>query len=491
VRLPGLRRLWRHRWAKVVAITTAVLLVAGAAGGGWIVWRYSQVHRYHDLPVAAAPDGDPQNFLLVGSDSRAFVEGDADVTAYGTADEVGAPHADTILLVRIFPALDRVAMVSFPRDLWLTIPGTGGEDRINTTVDGGPDRLIKTITENFGIPVHHYAQIDFRGFKGLVNAIDGVNVYFPAPVRDFDRDTGRTLTGLDIPNAGCIRLDGDQALAYVRSRHYEQLVEGEWQPDPAGDLNRIQRQQDFIRRTFHQTLSKGLLDPRRVDKLLSVAIGNVTLDDSLGFRDLVRLGGQFRSLTPDALQTYALPTTPGTTAGGASVLFLDEEAAQPVLDVFRGRTVEPPTTLASSVRVQVLNASGRSGEVRVAAYRLAAAGFSVPGIGTLPVRLDRTRIRFGTGQEGAAELLAAQVRPKPELVGDPTIVGVDVVLDIGRDWQRVVDPAEADDEGAVTTTTTTAAGVEGSTSAPTSVPAPPSTTTTTADTTVDPVDAAC
>lgn len=479
MRLPRLRPLWRHRWAKVVAITTAVLLVAGAAGGGWIVWRYSQVERYHHLAVERAPDGDPQNFLLVGSDSRAFVEGAADATAYGTAEEVGAPHADTILLVRIFPALDRVAMVSFPRDLWLDIPGTGGQDRINTTVDGGPDRLIRTITENFGIPVHHYAQIDFRGFKGLVNAIDGVNVYFPAPVRDWDRDLGRTLTGLDIPNAGCVRLDGDQALAYVRSRHYEQLVEEEWQPDPAGDLNRIQRQQDFIRRTFHQALSKGLLDPRRVDKLLSVAIRNVTLDDSLGFRDLVRLGGQFRSLTPDALQTYALPTTPGTTAGGASVLYLDAEAAQPVFDVFRGRTVEPPTTLVSSVRVQVLNASGRSGEVRVAAYRLAAAGFSVPGIGTLPVRLDRTRIRFGTGQEAAAELLAAQVLPRPELVGDPTIVGVDVVLDIGRDWQRVVDPGEAAAADPAATTTSSAAAE------------PAASTTTTADPTVDPVDAAC
>ena len=439
------RRLWRHRSVKVVALLAALLLVATTAGAGWLAWRYSQVKRI-DIDVEPPPDGgsaEPRNFLLVGSDSRAFVDGAADVAAYGTEEEVGAPHADTILLVRTFPELDRVAMVSFPRDLWLPIAGTGEEDRINAAVQGGADRLVATISENFDVPIHHYAQIDFRGFKGLVNAIDGVRIPFPAPVRDYDRELGRTLTGLDIPEPGCVTLDGDQALAYVRSRHYEQLVEGEWQPDPAGDLNRIQRQQDFIRRTFHQALSKGLLDPRRVDRLLSVAIDNVALDRSLGLRDLVDLAGQFRSLTPDSLQTYALPTTPGTTAGGAQVLFLDVAAATPVLDVFRGRTVEPEQLSPSSVRVRVLNASGRSGEMRVAAYRLAAAGFVVSGVGTLPVRLDRTRVRYGNGQEPAASLLAATLAPDPELVADPTIQGVDVVLDIGRDWDRVLDPSEA------------------------------------------------
>lgn len=442
------RRLWRHRSVKVLALVVAVLLVATTAGAGWLAWRYSRVARLDidtldDAAGGGAGGPGSENFLLVGSDSRAFVDGDADVAAYGTEDEVGPPHADTILLVRTFPGLGRVAMVSFPRDLWVPIAGTDEEDRINAAVQGGADRLVATISENFGIPIHHYAQIDFRGFKGLVNAIDGVRIPFPAPVRDFDRELGRTQTGLDIPDPGCVTLDGDQALAYVRSRHYEQLVEGEWQPDPAGDLNRIQRQQDFIRRTFHQALSKGLLDPRRVDRLLTVAIENVTLDQSLGLRDLVDLAGQFRSLTPDSLQTYALPTTPGTTAGGAQVLFLDVAAASPVLDVFRGRTVEPEQLSPSSVRVRVLNASGRSGEVRVAAYRLAAAGFVVPGVGTLPVRLDQTRIRFGTGQEQSAELLAGTLAPRPELVADPTIQGVDVVLDIGRDWDRVLDPSEA------------------------------------------------
>lgn len=441
-----LRRAWQHRSVRIAAVTVSVVVVATTAGAGWLAWRYNQVARLEVEPLVPEDEeagaSGPENFLLVGSDSRAFVEGGAEATAYGTEDEVGPPHADTILLVRTFPDRNRVAMVSFPRDLWLPIAGTGEEDRINAAVQGGPDRLVRTITENFDIPIHHYAQIDFRGFKGLVNAIDGVRVPFPAPVRDFDRKAGRTQSGLDIPNPGCVRLDGDQALAYVRSRHYEQLIEGEWQPDPAGDLNRIQRQQDFLRRTFHQALSKGLLDPRRVDRLLTVAIENVSLDDTLGLRDLVALVGQFRSLTPDSLQSYVLPTIPGETSGGAQVLFLDEAAARPVLDVFRGVSTEPTETLPSTIRVRVLNASGSRRDMRASAFRLAAAGFNVPGMGEHGARLDRTRIRYGSGQEAAAELLARHLMPHPELVADPEIEGVDVVLDIGRDWVRVLEPSE-------------------------------------------------
>ena len=448
-----MRRFWRRRSVRVVAAFLALALVLTTAAGGWLLYRYRQLDRVDvgDLPEAA-PD-EPQNFLLVGSDSRAFVEGEADVTAYGTADEVGEPHADTILLVRTFPALGRVAMVSLPRDLYVPIAGTGGEDRINAAVQGGPARLVETISADFGVDIHHYAQIDFRGFKGLVNAVGGVDVYFPAPARDFDPSLGRTLTGLDIPNPGCVRLDGDQALAYVRSRHYEQLVDGEWQPDPAGDLNRIQRQQDFIRRTFRQSLSKGLLDPRKLDKLLSVARDNVILDDELGLADVRSFGSQFRSLKPDALQGYTLPTTPYTTPAGAQVLRLDVVAAEPILDVFRGKTVEPLVDVPSSVRLRVENGSGRSGEVRAAAYRLAAAGFAVTGIGDT-ARTPVTIIRYGAGQEAAATLVRARVAGPVELRNEPELQGIDVILVVGRDWRGVV---EASTEPAPSTSTSTTA----------------------------------
>ena len=463
-----LQRAWRHRWIRVVALVTAVLLVLGVAAGGWIAYRYGQLKRKPVEALQPVERGESQNFLLVGSDSRAFVDGSADELAYGTADEVGEPHADTILLVRTFPELGRVAIVSFPRDLWLPISGSGGEDRINVAVQKGPGQLVQTIADNFGVPVHHYAEIDFRGFKELVNAVGGVEIPFLAPSRDYDEATQRSLTGLDVPTPGCVRLDGDQALAYVRSRHFQQLIDGTWQGDPAGDLNRIQRQQDFIRRTFHQTLSKGLLDPRRVNRLLGVAIENLTLDDSLGLSDAQSFVRQFGSLQPEALRSYALPTKPGTTPAGAQVLFLDGPGAEPILDVFRGRTIEPPVVLAGGVRVRVENGSGRSEQVRkAAAYRLAAAGFLLAGLGDAPPT-DVTTIRFATSNDAAAALLAAHLVGPSQLVADPAIEGV--VLVMGRDWMGVSETAK---EPPATTTTAVPADAP-------STSAPPATTTTTA-----------
>jgi LCP family protein required for cell wall assembly len=459
------RRAWGHTWVRVVAVATALLLVLGALGGGWIAYRYRQLHR-EPVPSLERAKGGPQNFLLVGSDSREFVEGGAEATAFGTEDEVGEPHADTILLVRTFPDLGRVAIVSFPRDLWIPIAGTGGEDRINAAVQQGPGQLVQTITENFGIPVHHYAEIDFRGFRALVNAVGGVQIPFPYPARDYDEEKKQTLTGLDVPDPGCVRLDGDQALAYVRSRHFQQLIDGAWQPDPAGDLNRIQRQQDFIRRTFHQTLSRGLLDPRRVNRLLDVAIDNVALDDALGLGDIQSFVRQLGSLQPDALRSYALPTKPGTTASDAQVLFLDPPAAEPIFDVFRGRTTEPPVVLAGGVRVRVENGSGRSEQVRAAAaFRLAAAGFLLSGVGDASVA-DATTIRFADGNEAAATLVASHLVGPAVLAPDPAVEGV--ILVMGRDWKGVSETAKEPPP----TTTTTAAPDATTTTATTAVPAP-------------------
>ena len=459
-------RAWGHTWVRVVAGLTALLLVAVAAMGGWMAYRYGQVRRVK-VELADPVPGEPQNFLLVGSDSRAFVDGSADVTAFGTADEVGEPRADTILLVRTFPDIGRVAIVSFPRDLWLPIAGTDGEDRINAAVQQGATQLVETIRQNFGISVHRYAQIDFRGFKGIVNAIGGVEIAVPHPARDYDEVTKKTLTGLDIPQPGCVRLDGDQALAYVRSRHFQQLIDGTWQPDPAGDLNRIQRQQDFIRRTFHQTLSKGLLNPGRVNRLLDVARENITLDEDLGYRDAQSFVSQFGSLPPDALRTYALPTTPGKAPNGADVLFLDADGADPIFDVFRGLALEPRVLLAGGVRVRVENGSGRSDGVRAAAaYRLAAAGFLIDGVADASAPAAATTIRFAEGQEAAAVLVAGRLAGPSALVADPTLFGLDVVLVMGRDWTGVSETAaEPPPPSTPESTTTTSKGTTSTTSA--------------------------
>ena len=449
-----LRDLWQRRWVRVTAVASAVLLIAGTAVAGSLVYRYRSIGResFQKGTLVEGARGEPQNFLVVGTDSRGFVDDATDATSFGTTDEVGVPHADTILLVRTMPDLDRLAMVSFPRDLFLKIAGTGAENRINTALEGGPDRLAQTIGQNFGIPINHFIEVDFRGFKALVDAIGGVAIHFPTPVRDWDGEKQVNPTGLDIRQTGCVRLDGQQALAYVRSRHYQQLVNGTWQSDPAGDLNRISRQQEFIRKTFGQSLARGLRNPARLSSLIDVAVQNVTLDSELSFRDLSTLSRQFRSVQPESLQSYALPTAPGKTSTGADVLFLDHAAAQPILDVFRGRTTAPPAVQPSAVRVQVVHGPGQADAARVAGFRLAAAGFLLDATATAGAGGQKTAIRYREGGRDKAEVLAARLVGPVELQLAGSFEGADVVLVIGPDWRGVV-PGAATATTPPTTTT--------------------------------------
>jgi len=442
---PAHRPRRRRRALKIGAVLVAITLLAGLAGAGRLYWRYQQVPRVAFQPdvLTDAPKSGPQNFLLVGSDSRDFVNGDDDVVAYGTAEELGPPRADTILLIRTFPDTGRAALVSFPRDLYLPIAGTGAENRINTAIEGGAPRLVQTITERFNIPIHHYVQIDFAGFKGLVDTIGGVDINFPAPVRDWDplSDPPRTLTGLEFLTAGCVRLNGDEALAYVRSRHYQQLIDGEWQNDPAGDLNRIKRQQDFIHRTLRQTLSRGLLDPRRLDSLLTVGIESVSLDDQLGLSDLARLSKQFGSISPESLQTYVVPTVPVRNQTG-EVLLLDEAGADPIFNVFRGLTSEPGLLQPNAVRTRLVDRTRKTGRVRLAAYHLAAAGFAIDEV-TPGEPGRRTVIRYATGQLAKAQLVAGHLDGPAELQLDAELKTVDVALVLGSDWKGVAETGVA------------------------------------------------
>lgn len=456
----GVRRTWPQR----LLITFNCLLIAaclvGAGSLGYFYRRFAQLPRI-DFAAGVLGDedpGDPMNFLLVGSDTRAFTEGDAGaVESFGDAGAVSGQRSDTIILIRIDPRAERAAMVSFPRDLYVDIAGEDRKGRINTAFEDGPEQLIRTITEDFDVPIHHYVQVDFAGFKGLIEAVGGVEIFLPAPVRD-RADDGTNPSGLDIAKSGCVNLSGDQALSYVRSRHFQELVDGRWRADPTGDIGRIARQQDFIRRAMREVISKDLLNPARVNDLVDVGIDNVTVDRDLDARDLVSLGKRFRSLTPESLQQFSLPVV-ADRVGGASVLFLEEgpEAAE-ILDVFRG---DPPAATEvvapSAVTVRVLNGTGVAGQAGGARDGLSAAGFTIAGVGDGTSGTDVTTIRYGAGQGAKAALLARYLEPETQSLEDPTLVGVDAVIVTGASYAGVLaaprapEPAPADVAPAATT----------------------------------------
>jgi LCP family protein required for cell wall assembly len=442
------------------AVLAAITLLGGVlVGVAW--WKLGSFDRV-DLDLAPKGNDNPLNFLVVGSDSRASIsEDDPDAGAF-LGEEVSGQRTDTIIVMRVDPGSSQISLLSIPRDLWVPLNGTGPLDRINTAfAEGGAQELIDTVQAALRIDINHYVEVDFAGFKGLVDTIGGVPMYFDRAMYDEN-------SGLNITEPGCVRLDGAQALAFARSRHlvYFNPETGEYEEDLTADLGRITRQQLFLRRAMDQATSLGLTDVAKLNRLVSIATDNVTFDDELGSGELLDLGRRFASLGSDAMVSYALPTELTETADGASVVVLKEQEAQPVLDVFRGAaatttTAAPAALTPGQVPITVLNGTGVDGQATEAADALRAIGFDVARVGNTEEAGEvHTTLRYGAPSLEAAQLVAGYLQPGVAMQEDGS-VGRGVVLVTGADYVgiSVPDTTVPDTTAAPEATTTTAVGV--------------------------------
>ena len=413
-------------------VATSVLLVLAivAGAGGWLYlrWRLGQISRLA-LPALDEDSGSVMNVLLVGSDSRSRLTGE--LAEQAGKDRVSGQRSDTIMVLHVDSRQKKAAILSIPRDLWVRIAGTNRSDRINTAFSvGGPQSLVQTIQDNLDIPIHHYMEVDFVGFRDIVDTVGGVEVYVPAPARD-------AQSGLDIKEPGCIRFDGDRALAWVRSRNYEYFESGRWRGDGTADLGRIQRQQDFIRRMMKRAVSSGLTNPLTLNRIIGIGVNDVTLDERMSTSDLVRVARRFRSLDPDTVDMQTLPTNPAT-VGGASVLRVDREKAQAAIDRLNGVGGDAGDVRPGEVRVRVLNGNGTDGAAAAAAKALAEAGFNVADQGDADsYSYRRTLIRHASGQRAKADVLARHLPAGATVREDASLRTIDATLVLGSDFTGV------------------------------------------------------
>jgi LCP family protein required for cell wall assembly len=338
---------------------------------------------------------------------------------------------------------------------------------------GGPERLVQTIQQNFQIKINHFVMLDLAGFRNLVSAVDGVPVYFPWAARD-------QKSGFQQDETGCITLEPEQALAFARSRYFEIYDERSrrWVSDPASDLGRINRQQRFIRAALRRAIAKGVRNPFTMNQLIGVGQQSVTLDDQLTTQDMVDLGTQFRDFDPEQLDLYTPPSTGGF-AGAASVQFLDERAAQPIFDIFRG--VDTELDIIPTVRVEVRNGSGKSGQGRTVLNDLGDRGFvAVRSTDARDFRFPGTVILYAPGQEAAAANVARFLDGEPTFQEDPSLTSdVSVALVTGGDFTAVrAEPRPIEDfqsflDGASTTSSDPAADTSTTTTPPYVPEAPP------------------
>lgn len=302
------RKRVRTRGQRIRRVVLLSLLVLVVAGGGTAYWLYSRLDgniKGVDINKALGDDRPEklptsgQNILVIGSDSR---EG-AENKELGGGGDVSGARSDTTMVVHIPEGRSKAVAVSIPRDTLLTRPectnssGDKAPEQKRAMINGvyaqfGPACVVKTVEKLSGIRMDHYVEINFSGFKDLVDAIGGVTVDVPQDIHD-------TSTGLDV-SAGPQKLDGTQSLAYVRTRHG--IGDG-------SDLGRIGLQQQFMFALLSEVKKQDLLgSPASAYKIANSATKSLTTDQDLAsLKSLTEFARSMNGVDPATMETIMLP----------------------------------------------------------------------------------------------------------------------------------------------------------------------------------------
>jgi LCP family protein required for cell wall assembly len=433
----------------VIALGVTFVLVVGSlvVGNRVIDDKISDIPRIDGLELPDGP-GEAGNFLIIGSDSRKDLNNEQ---AFGNESETGPPKSDTLMVVHIDPEAKTSLLVSFPRDLIVNVPGRG-EALINSAFNDGPQKVIDTMKENFNVKINHYVEVNFTAFTGIVDAVGNIPVYFQAPVRD-------SFSGLNITTPGCVELNGQQALEYVRARHMEQYDSstGEWvDASPRADLDRITRQQNFIRRVADVAARKSGSNPLTAFDVADAIVPKLHVDETLSKTDIFRLVNTFRKVNPNDSSAVEMVTIPVEAADDGAHLVLKQPDADSVLARLRafGETTAKNTAkvLPAQIRVRVLNASGVDGAAGRALADFQKYSFAPADTGNTGF-LEETEIHYRPGNENKAFLVAGYMQGVGKPVADDSITDADVVVYIGQDFKGVKKLSKKD----LATTTTTKA----------------------------------
>jgi LCP family protein required for cell wall assembly len=439
-----------QRVTRVIATVTAALVVL-VTGVAWSKVRSFEDGIYHVFAPSLGHGGDDGalDILLVGMDSRADAHGNPlspqELATLRAGDEV-ASNTDTIILVRIPDNGKSATAISIPRDTYLSAPGLGKtkingvygqtkeEKRVSLVESGmapdeaeregteaGREALIKTVADLTGVTVDHYAEIGLLGFSLITDALGGVNVCLKEPVFE-------PLSGADFP-AGPQKLNGPQALSFVRQRH--EL--------PRGDLDRVVRQQVVMSSLAHQVISgKTLSSPATMNRLQSAIQRSVVLSSGWDIMDFVN---QLQKLAAGKIAFATIPVldeSGWSDDGMHSVVRVDPHQVQDwvgglLQDQAKGKTEElaysPGKTSAS-----VLNDTDINGLAASVSEVLTAKGFSTGKVGNNDAaHVSNSQVQAANADDVGAKAIAKELGGLPVIANTSVPQGaVRVVL--GNDY---------------------------------------------------------
>jgi LCP family protein required for cell wall assembly len=404
-----------------------VLAESGGQDNGCVLWHPG----CHGPPPPSAVQAavgpcvkDVCNYMLLGSDSRTGLS-QQQLAQFGTNAQSGAgKNADTIMIVHVDPNLKKAIVLSFPRDLWVNIPGHG-YGKINSSFQGGPSLVAATLHALTGLTINHYLYVNLAGFERVVDTLGGVQMCVPAEdvntpgwvdqstatdgvvTTVYYSEVGHIVdpnTGLDV-KPGCQTLNGQQALAFVRTRHLK--------CDSASpDFYRITRQQQFLRAVLNRILQPQEL--AQAPNLVGPILDNLLRDKQLSLADLVYLVGQLRGISTGAAEFRAVPAFPDT-FNGLSILHMDPSAELIFKAIREGKPIgtlgtkllnTPPSP--ANIKVTVVDDSS-AGKAAIAETTLTTSGFDISA-GIVPSsafgsRVSGNVIGYAPGDSVQAEVV--------------------------------------------------------------------------------------
>lgn len=398
----------------IFLIFLAVLAVAGVFYVRNINGKMQQKFKTDDKAAAVLAKPQEQKkdapfyMLLMGVDSR---------------EEGEASRSDTLMIARVDPQQQRITLVSIPRDTRVTIPGHG-KTKINAAhAYGGPALVIETVSDVTGLPISHYAEVDFQGFKDVVDALGGITVTVPEDI--YDMKAANHVASAAKLKAGTQLLDGAHALTFVRSRQF-----------PRGDLQRIENQQTFLKAVLKESLKPS--NVLRLPATVSAMAGSMTTDLSVG--QLLSIANQMKGMDSNNLEAVTMPGVPKM-IGGVSFVVMDEEGFKAMIErVKNGQPAEAPeegegTVEPYQITVTVKNGSGTSGVAADAARRLRNTDFRVGEIGNMNQMVyPETLIVYKKNKDRAT--LVSEALGKGKVVSSRGMYtfDTDVLVVVGKDW---------------------------------------------------------
>jgi LCP family protein required for cell wall assembly len=309
---------------------------------------HSNPHSIKDKEsyLSAPLPNKPVYFLLVGSDLR-------------SKDDVG--RADTIIVARVNPVKKMAHLISIPRDLRVKIPDHG-RGKINSAYAfGGPELMVRTVENFLGVELNHYVVIHFLGFKHVIDALGGVDIYIEKPLKD------RRLKMYFKP--GYQHLDGEEALKFVRTRKVDD------------DFGRMKRQQKFLRAVMRKMLSLGSV--LQLPRIATIVADNTLTDNRLGIPEMISYGRLIRAIPEDKIYMTTIPGR-NRKIGKMSYVVVNTDKVEWLVERMER---DMPFKLTAEerqnqeVKVVIQNGSGRAGLAKKLAQQLQLAGFDVRKVG--------------------------------------------------------------------------------------------------------------